>query len=526
MLGALGATTGAVVGLIGALIVSPFLDDLTGQRNPPIVLDFPLLVVAGLMGMAAALVAALAPAWAAARLPVLAALSGRRPAGRSARRSLVVGLGVIGVAIALTLIGATLRSEGLDSDGTLSLFLLLGGAVLGTLGFGACSPWLLELLDRPASRFPLATRIALRDTARARSRNGPIVTALLAAFAATVALAAYQSSQNAITAASWRPSLQPEQVFIFGSGGEQAGPEAAQALGAIAWAPIRGAIGPGGVGVEFLWISPGDSNDPNAALSTFNVAVGDAELLRALGAETAAADLAAGSVILLSDKAAPVTQATAHVLNADGTDADRLVLPARVVALGVAASDLPGAVVSAETARILGATPGTSFRYIIRLPRIVTDEDLATAAGIAGKHPDTTVTASRPPVGADAAFRLAMIVASLLFALTVTAVAVALGEAESRPEQRTLLAIGADPGLRRRIAASRAGVIALLGGLLAVPAGLLPVWGLLASRGAPFVVPVPEVVGAIALLPILAIAGTWLLSRPIPDWSAFRNVGA
>jgi hypothetical protein len=36
-------------------------------------------------------------------------------------------------------------------------------------------------------------------------------------------------------------------------------------------------------------------------------------------------------------------------------------------------------------------------------------------------------------------------------------------------------------------------------------------------------VPVPEVIAAVALLPVLAIAATWLLSRPIPDWSAFRG---
>jgi len=32
-----------------------------------------------------------------------------------------------------------------------------------------------------------------------------------------------------------------------------------------------------------------------------------------------------------------------------------------------------------------------------------------------------------------------------------------------------------------------------------------------------------EVVAVVALLPVLAIAATWLLSRPIPDWSAFRG---
>jgi len=56
-----------------------------------------------------------------------------------------------------------------------------------------------------------------------------------------------------------------------------------------------------------------------------------------------------------------------------------------------------------------------------------------------------------------------------------------------------------------------------------VPAGLLPVWGLLLSRRTPLVVPGLEVVAVVALLPVLAIAATWLLSRPIPDWSAFRG---
>ncbi|MGH2511244.1 MAG: FtsX-like permease family protein, partial [Candidatus Limnocylindrales bacterium] len=98
----------------------------------------------------------------------------------------------------------------------------------------------------------------------------------------------------------------------------------------------------------------------------------------------------------------------------------------------------------------------------------------------------------------------------------------ALGEAESRSDQRTLLAVGADPRVRRRITAARAGVIALLGGVLAVPAGLLPVWGLLASRGAPLVVPVPEAIAAVLVLPVVAIGAAWLLGRPIPEWGAFR----
>jgi hypothetical protein len=85
------------------------------------------------------------------------------------------------------------------------------------------------------------------------------------------------------------------------------------------------------------------------------------------------------------------------------------------------------------------------------------------------------------------------------------------------------LAIGADPRLRRGITAGRAGVIALLGGVLAVPAGLLPVWGLLASRGAPLVVPLPEVIAAVLVLPVVAVGAAWMLGRPIPEWGAFRQ---
>ncbi|HTE83381.1 MAG TPA: ABC transporter permease, partial [Dehalococcoidia bacterium] len=166
---------------------------------------------------------------------------------------------------------------------------------------------------------------------------------------------------------------------------------------------------------------------------------------------------------------------------------------------------------------------GQSQRYVLCLGHPVSDAELAAVGSIVGQYPDTWTDSARPPQQAGAGFRLALIVASLLFALTVTGIAVALGEAESRPEQRTLLAVGADPRLRRRITAARAGIIALLGGLLAVPAGLLPIWGLLLSRKAPLVIPGPEIVAVVGLLPFLAIVATYVLSRPIPDWSAFRG---
>jgi len=148
---------------------------------------------------------------------------------------------------------------------------------------------------------------------------------------------------------------------------------------------------------------------------------------------------------------------------------------------------------------------------------------MARAGEIAQAHPRTSVNVERGPQRPGEAFRLLLFMASLAFALSITGVAVALGEAETRPDQRTLLALGADPAVRRRITAARAGVLAIIAGVLAVPAGLLPVWGLLFTAEAPIVLPLPEVLGALAMLPLTAILGAALLSRPIPPWSAYRK---
>jgi putative ABC transport system permease protein len=521
VLGLVAALGGIVIGLLGALAMSPFLDDLSGHRNPLIVLDPVLLIAAAALGIVASVVAGVAPAWSAGRMPVLRALSGRRPPERSARRSLGLGGLTVGFALAMTVAGSALRLAVAQTamSTTISMLLLLGGAVLGTLGFGACAPWLLEQLERPSRRLPLAPRIALRDTARARARSGPIVTALLAAFAATVALSAYQASVEASNLATFQAPVQPEQIQVEGPGSAAAGAAIARELGAVAAGPILGA----GSGEQPVWISQKNSNDPNAPLSTQYVTVGDAELVRALGGASAVASFERGWVVLFSSQPSDLSEATIHIVGPDGTPLRTAVVPA-VAVQRVTTGNLPGAVLPASVAERLGIPAGVNDQnYIVRLAHPATDVELATAARITAGYADAFITTAQPPDMAGGEFRWIIIGLSLLFALSVTGIAVALGEAESRTDQRTLLAVGADPRVRRRITAARAGVIALLGGVLAVPAGLLPVWGLLASRGAPLVVPVPEVIGAMAVLPLLAIGAAWILGRPIPEWGAFRQ---
>jgi putative ABC transport system permease protein len=122
-----------------------------------------------------------------------------------------------------------------------------------------------------------------------------------------------------------------------------------------------------------------------------------------------------------------------------------------------------------------------------------------------------------PPKG-HGALRLILLVATGLIALATTAALSALSSAESRPEVATLVAVGASPRTRRSIAAARAGVVVGLGGVLAIPAGMLPAMAVLAvRRGHPIVIPWATFGAVGLLLPLLAMSAAWALSRPPGD---------
>ena len=538
LLGGIAGVTGVGLGVLAIIALSPWLDELVNRRVGPVDITPVFLALAGGIGLLACFLAAVLPARAAARLPVLLALSGRRPPLSPARRLVVVGLVMVAIGAVLTSSGAAMRLS--DPRGSLSMVLLLVGAFCGVVGFGACSPWLVERLERLGLGLPVAARIALRDTARARSRNGPIVTAILAAFAATVAVSAYFASSDAEAAANWRPWLRADQLIVQGEAAATAGSQAAGALGAIADGSVTWLAGSDARDVYIAVEDPDASTDDREIAHM--VTVGDAELLQALGAEAGLSTLESGGVVLvLSQRVTfvddeivrldpPIDLSQAEIVVHDGLSGDELdtlTVPASVVATGLDSGGmLADAVVSSATAERLGLRAGPTSTYVIRLPRAVVEADVATAAGFAAQQPNTRADASLGPVRPGAVFRWLLVIVSLLFALSVTGIAVALGEAESRPDQRTLLAVGADPGIRRRIAAARAGVLGLMAGLLAVPAGLLPAWGLLGSRGAPLVVPIPEVVAAIVILPLAGIVGALLLTRRIPAWSALREAGS
>ena len=545
ILGSVAAVAGVVLGLIGAVALSPWLDDLTQHRNPALVIDLPGMVGPVAIGFGAAVVAAIVPARTVARVPVLVALSGRRPSQTRARATFRLGLFMVGVAAVMTVVGATMPNAGLDAA---SLVLLAGGAVVSTLGFGACGPWLLERLGRLADRLPLAGRIAFRDTARARSRSSPILTAILAACAFVVAIGAWQTSRDAEELAGWRPSVYPDQIAIAGPGAAQAGQRLLAEPGAVGGMVIP-SLGLEDPDISTTYQLP-DARDGNGRLIDLTdqcsncrpeafqayfawlVAAGTPELLKLAHAESAADELRQGHAVLIAYR--PLTATYLEILfqryqGSDWADVVRLRLPVHVLQAQPYGT-LPQLFLPDATIAQLGLierpaeTFGGDTTFVVQFDHPVAASEFETAQAVAAGFSNTFVRENTPPVRAGEGFRIVTIALLLLFAVSVTGIAIALGEAESRPEQRSLLALGADPNLRRRITAARAATLALLAGVLAVPAGLLPVWGMFASRGSPVALPTLEIVGAVVVLPFLAITTSWLLSRPIPDWNAFRNV--
>ncbi|HEY2887925.1 MAG TPA: ABC transporter permease, partial [Candidatus Limnocylindrales bacterium] len=545
ILGLVACVAGVVIGLAGALAVTPWLDQLTQRRNPPLVIDVVGIAAPVAIGLLAAMIAAIAPARTVARIPVLLALSGRRPPQAPARRTLVIGLGAIAIATAMEVAGAT---RGLAGDANVSLILLVAGAVLTTLGFGATGPWLLERLDGIAARLPLPARLAFRDTARGRSRSSPIVTAILASLAAVIAIGAFQASRDAESRHGWLPSVFADELVVNGPGAASAGGVLADEAGVLRASAVT-ALAPSdpNVYVAYQLTDAVDSNGrlinlveqcgnctPGAfqPMTVSSVSPATPDLLALAHAQDAASDLAAGRAIVLNPRVASAKSLDILIyadLNS-GEPTEQVSVPVRAIQAPVI-GNIPEAFLPEATISQLGLVAGDAGgpfagNVVVQYDHAVTAADVSHAQDVAARYPDTFASVDEPPGRQGEAFRILITALVLLFAVSVTGMAIALGEAESRPEQRSLLAIGADPPLRRRIAAARAAVIALLAGLLAVPAGLLPMWGIFASRGEEFAIPTIEIAGAVLALPLLAIASSWLLSRPIPDWSAFRDVGA
>ncbi|MGH2717883.1 MAG: FtsX-like permease family protein, partial [Actinomycetota bacterium] len=518
LLGLAASTIGAALGIAVATAAHPLLTHWTKTITGPLVVrPAPLLGAIGLGTLAATAAAAL-PARAAARIPVLQALTGRAPAPPPAWRTAGVGVVLAGV-------GASGMVVGLSSHLPALVGIAAGAMVFGCL---LAIPLLVSLAGRIARVLPTNARLAVRDMSRFGRRTGAAVAAATIALALPVVASCYAGSQNAYQRAN--PQLGPDQLLLSGPDPATQGTVEAKLRRAFPGAELAPMV-PSDGGASA--VVPGSNVTTGSGLT-----IGTPDLLRALHAGQAIPALEQGEVIELGPsrigavtegpKTRRILMMAAHVvvskeppLGIAPSPTQGTTLPGYEVVIPRYPSMLPRFVVSAQTASQLGistlpADQGGQGQVLVTTPQPISGAGLARARQIAGGNGFLT---SEADAMASGSLIHEMWLCATALALLIVAVAVALVAAESRRNQAIVVAVGANPFAQRRMAAVRAASIALLAAVVAVPAGLFPYavgqWA--EVGGNPVVIPWTALALVVIAVPLIAGLGGGVLSRsPAP----------
>ena len=192
----------------------PHLETATAHRTDPLNLPWAAVVIGLLLAVATSVIAAAWPGRAVSKVPVVAAISGRVSAPHVVRRSLRPGL--IFLAAGLFVLFFSGGWNGGGGDG----YLVIAGLIACVIACALLAPFIVDRLARLAWRAPLATRLALRDLARYRSRSGAALAAVsFAVFLATIAIVIasirYDDALDYIA-----PNMASNQLIIYNPGND------------------------------------------------------------------------------------------------------------------------------------------------------------------------------------------------------------------------------------------------------------------------------------------------------------------
>lgn len=516
-LGLVGGALGSIAGVALAFALHPFLDNLSGRSVGPVDVNPLVLIASILMGTAAATLSALAPARAAGKLSVTEALAGRTPPPRAPGGVAAFGL------IVLT-VGGVVTGWATVADSGEVLAVGLAAMLVGIL-FGI--PLMVSAVGTLADRLPTTVRLAARDAARHGRRTGAAVAAAVIALAVPVAVSAYSLSEE--TYERRTPRLFDNELLIgmFSEVEANRSPEEVRAAFEEAFpdasiVPLRQVVGSrresvddGGffVGVRAPGELGGESSSGAATIVGWPLFVGDAALLRVIGAEEGSDALQEGRAVVLGGYEPKNGLVRVSVGTRSGEK--KIKLPATAIDSRSYFNDsIPRIVVSPETAARLGLKTRVSD-HLLSNPYPLTSKEVAHAGVVAERLPGVFVRNNDDYLPEYALGRSVATAATIPLALAVLAVAVALLTSESRRSHQILVAVGAGPLTHRKVVAATSGLLALITGILAVPAGFLPtvVVQVASQAGRPVVVPWKTLAIVLILTPVLSAAVAALVAR-------------
>lgn len=584
ILGLIAAIVGIGGGIATAWLALPLIENLIGHRAASFSIwpEFQLVVTA--FAVLTGLLAALAAAFAASRVDVVTAMTGRRTQARIHKRWPLLGALLIVTGILLVVTGTIMQGPPV----------LLATIAMFQLGLALCAPLIVAGISRLGSALPLSPRIALRDAGRNRSATAPAIAAVMAVVAAGLAFSMYALAfDNRFS--HWMDANSPDSFDA-----------------------------------EFSYSVSTSHDDPDSEMDTLREAqeeilpllethLDNPEVLANPSAQCRLEDDERNCVYELQrpeDKECPydedphtLTDDQQKAANADpncvadegsfrhGNDFEIVTSPQMLAAYtGLDGTDLSEAwdqlqsgalgvghdvwideegkssiqisrfdyegqeatpvddkkysfpsialsfkflsidtfVATPEVAEQLHSQPyadGQSNSYMVRAdsnPELEAIQSLNSYANQTQQSDDgawVTLTLAEEGLQAELAVVWTIAGISLVIALGATLVATGLVAAESRRDLRTLGAIGASPGLRRKLSLWQAGVISLLGSSMGVIAGLgifMVIIGSFNSRinesypvEYPYPIEIPwlNLAAALIALPLVAMAITGLAAR-------------
>jgi putative ABC transport system permease protein len=537
--GILASLLGGAVGIGSWVAFASGMEEAVGHRIDPGNVPWWALVGPMALTAAAATVAAWWPARVVARVPVTSALSGRPTTPRPVRRSAAAAGALLAVGV-VSLARADASSP----------VLLMAGTAATAAGVLLVAPVALRAVARLATRLPVALRLAMRDLARYPARSG----IALAAVSLTLGVpAAIVVASTAAEASAPLGNLPDDQLLVWTRDPGQ--PDGVSPY--YTEDPEDDGFSP-----YLPRLAPGDLEDKADAIERIAdgldaLAVTPLELVTDTRAESTPDGRLAVSLALPTDggslDVAPLFLASDRLLEAHGIDPadagagpavltvpdlrERLPGEARDMLVGdelhfsntadrpqpVGAvrpldhgySSFPGSLITAGAAGQRGWEPVT-VGWLVDAPAPVTGVQVGHAREIAAGA-DLLV---EPPhrEASLVGLRWGATATALVVALGVLAATVGLLRRETEADLRTLAAAGASSGIRRTLAATTCGGLALLGAAIGTAGAYA---GLAAGHVGDLhqLVPVP-VVHLVAIgvgIPASAAAASWLLAGREPS---------
>lgn len=533
--GLVGAVSGAVLGLVVWLALTPAFEQIVGHRYNPFALPWWAVVASVILAILSALAASWWPARAVARRPIVEALSGRPAPPQPAHRFALLG-SVLAAAGFVALILA--RAE--------HTALIVGGILAITAGILLLAPLGIRALAAFAGRAPVAVRLALRDLARYQARSGAALAAasLAIGIAATIAVtaAAQQAHDHTLTGGN----LPTNQLVVWlanpnNQGGGNQGASVARAGGATATPPVpnptvvasaratANAIAQALGSNKFVELDAAvDLNTPIPAGSPPDAS--QATLVHPINVQgrgqgwnqVTTPYVATPAVLNLYRISTASITPDGDILSSrrdlsgielgTGFSGDFKPATVQVATLLPNYTSAPNTLITPKAMTANGYT-AEPVGWLVQSPHPITSAQItnarqrAAAAGI-------TTEARTGPDNTLQNLRDYSTLAGLLVALGVLAMTIGLIRSETAGDLRTLTAAGASGATRRTLNAASAAALALLGAILGTATAYLALiawhWHDISYLNQP---PYADLAVFIVGLPAVAAAGAWLLGR-------------